>query len=277
MAMAHRGGALNNRSRIKWQLIRPAKQYGIGEFIIMPIAYLGEVALLFADTVRAAFSERLRLRQLVEQMDEVGVRSLLIVLLTVSSAGIVLSLYTAKELATRGAGHFVGWLLAYTIVRELGPMVTAIVVAARIGAAFAAELGTMKVTEQIDALRSLAVDPIAYLVVPRMLACIIMMPALTMLADIAGTLSGMIIASAVGVHPNIFLDSIRSFLTVTDLLIGLIKSVPFGILIAIVSCHQGLETTGGAMGVGRATTDAVVLSLIFVYVADVVMSSVLPK
>lgn len=277
--MAHHGKAFSGERNVEGQqqLIRRVRQVGVSEFIIMPIAYLGEVALLFADTVRAMFSERLRLRQLVEQMDEVGVRSLLIVLLTVSSAGIVLSLYTAKELATRGAGHFVGWLLAYTIVRELGPMVTAIVVAARIGAAFAAELGTMKVTEQIDALRSLAVDPIAYLVVPRMLACIIMMPVLTMLADVAGTLSGMLIASPVGVHPNIFLDSIRSYLTVTDLLVGLIKSVPFGVLIAIVSCHQGLEATGGAMGVGRATTDAVVLSLIFVYVADVVMSSVLPK
>ncbi|MCS7253805.1 MAG: ABC transporter permease [Armatimonadota bacterium] len=276
--MARRREVLNNRSSAEGQSERTARQpQWVGEFIIVPIVYLGEVALLLAETVRAMFSERLRLRQLVEQMDEVGVRSLLIVLLTVSSAGVVLSLYTAKELATRGAGHFVGWLLAYTIARELGPMVTAIVVAARVGAAFAAEIGTMKVTEQIDALRSLAVDPVAYLVVPRMLACIIMMPALTMLADVSGTLSGMLIASTVGVHPNIFLDSIRSFLTVTDLAVGLIKSVPFGILIAIVSCHQGLETTGGAMGVGRATTNAVVLSLILVYVADVIMSSVLPK
>lgn len=249
----------------------------VGEFAIVPIAYLGEIALLLASAVKAAFSERIRWRQLIEQMAEVGVRSLLIVLLTVSSAGIVLSLYTAKELAMRGASNFVGWLLTYTIVRELGPMVTAIVIAARVGAAFAAELGTMKVTEQVDALRSLAVDPVAYLVVPRLLACIIMMPALTMLADVTGTLSGMLIASAVGVHPNIFLDSIRTFLTVMDLLVGLLKSIPFGILIAVVSCHQGLETTGGAMGVGRATTNAVVLSLIFVYAADVIMSSVLPK
>jgi len=241
------------------------------------LAYLGGIALLFWETVVAMFSERLRYRQLVEQMAEVGVRSLLIVLLTVSSAGIVLSLYTAKELAMRGAGHFVGWLLAYTISRELGPMVTAIVVSARVGSAFAAELGTMKVTEQIDALRSLAVNPIAYLVVPRVLACIAMMPALTMLADVAGVTSGMVVASVVGIHASIFLDSIRTFNTLTDILVGLIKSVPFGILIALVSCYQGLETKGGAMGVGRSTTSAVVLSLILVYITDVIMSSILPK
>jgi phospholipid/cholesterol/gamma-HCH transport system permease protein len=241
------------------------------------LAYLGGIALLFWETVVAMFSERLRYRQLVEQMAEVGVRSLLIVLLTVSSAGIVLSLYTAKELAMRGAGHFVGWLLAYTMSRELGPMVTAIVVSARVGSAFAAELGTMKVTEQIDALRSLAVNPIAYLVVPRVLACITMMPALTMLADVAGVTSGMVVAGVVGVHASIFLDSIRTFNTLTDILVGLIKSVPFGILIALVSCYQGLETKGGAMGVGRATTSAVVLSLILVYITDVIMSSILPK
>lgn len=248
----------------------------IAREIMVPIEYMGEVTILLWQTLRALLRERFRIHLAIDQMAEVGVHSLPIVLLTVTSAGMVLALYTAEELASRGASQFVGWLVAYTIVREVGPMVTAIVVAARVGAAFAAEIGTMQVTEQIDALRAMAVSPIGYLVVPRFIACIFMLPALSILADVAGTGGGMLVAKGVGVHPAVFLDSIQSFMDPLDVIVGLAKSVPFGIIIAIVSCHQGLEATGGAMGVGRATTRSVVLSLILVYVADFFLSAVLP-
>lgn len=213
----------------------------------------------------------------VEQIALAGWRSLPIVLLTVLAAGAVLSLYTAQELASRGGDRFVGWLIAYTIFHEVSPVATGLVVAARVGSAYTAELGTMKVTEQIDALRVMGVSPVAFLVVPRLIACVVVTPVLCLLGDVAGTLGGYLVATNAGVAPAVYLSSIRDFMNFGDLFWGMVKTIPFGMLIALVSCREGLRVEGGAMGVGRATTDAVVIAFVLIYATDYLLSALLPR
>ncbi|HIE52001.1 MAG TPA: ABC transporter permease, partial [Armatimonadetes bacterium] len=155
-----------------------------------------------------------------------------------------------------------------SIVRELGPVLTAIVVAARSGSAIAAEIGTMKVTEQLDALRALATDPIEYLVVPRYLASLITLPLLTIMADVCGTMGGFVVAVGAGVSREIYLKSVLRLVKADHLLTGLVKAVVFGTLISIVGCQQGFRTGQGAAAVGRATTNSVVLCVVLVHIAD---------
>ena len=151
-------------------------------------------------------------------------------------------------------------------------MLTGVVVAARAGSAIAAELGTMKVTEQIDALRALAVSPIQYLVVPRVLAAVLMMPLVCALADAGGILGGTLLSQSEGVLPIVYWNSMRQFIDLSDFTRGIFKTVVFGVIIALVGCHQGLATRGGATEVGKATTNAVVLSIILIYLADFAMT-----
>jgi conserved hypothetical integral membrane protein len=241
------------------------------------LIWLGELSWLSAESLRSLRAGRWVWALSVEQIALAGWRSLPIVLLTVSAAGAVLALYTAHELASRGGDRFVGWLIAYTIFREVSPVATGLVVAARVGSAYAAELGTMKVTEQIDALRVMGVSPVAFLVVPRLIACVVVTPVLCLLGDVAGTVGGYLVATNAGVAPAIYLASIRDFMDFGDLFWGMVKTVPFGMLIALVSCREGLRVEGGAMGVGRATTDAVVISFVLVYAADYLLSALLPR
>ena len=235
------------------------------------LVYLGEILMLLGRTVKA-LRGGIDFRDLTEQMASLGVNSVAIALLTSSTSGAVLALYFAPFLKQYGAEGFTGAVVALAIARELGPVLTGVVVAARAGSAIAAELGTMKVTEQIDALRALAVSPIQYLVVPRVLAAIIMVPLVCALADAAGIFGGALLSKSEGVLPTIYFNSMKQFIEPADFTKGIIKTFVFGLIIALVGCHQGLATRGGATEVGRATTNAVVLSIVLIYVSNFVMT-----
>ncbi|OKH20499.1 ABC transporter permease [Hydrococcus rivularis NIES-593] len=212
-------------------------------------------------------------RNTFDQMSIVGPESLTIALLTAAFVGMVFTIQVAREFIYYGAGTTVGGVLAIALTRELAPVLTAVVIAGRVGSAFAAEIGTMRVTEQIDALYMLKTDPIDYLVSPRVLACSVMMPVLTILSLITGMTGGMFMADALyDISPTVFLRSAQNFLQVWDLFSAVIKSVVFGALIAIIGCSWGLTTTGGAKGVGQSTTTAVVTALLSIFIANFFLS-----
>lgn len=253
----------------------------VGEFsgrlaknvVLGTLAYLGEVVKLFLQTL-GALRGGLHAGDLVRQTSFIGVESLPIVLLTAISSGGVLALYTVNTLTDYGAGGLVGGVIALSVVRETGPLITAITVTARAGSAITAELASMKATEQLDALRSLAVSPIDYLVVPRLLASLIMLPVLTLFADIAGVVGGGLVASSKGVGMRAFTDSFRLLMEPSgrDIFEGLFKSLIFGLIMAVVACREGLQSQGGAAGVGQATNRSVVLSIALVYFADLILT-----
>lgn len=242
----------------------------LNPFVVI-LVYLGEILVLLGRTFKAVRGG-VDLRDLTDQMASLGVNSVAIALLTSSTSGAVLALYFAPFLKQYGAEGFTGAVVALAIARELGPVLTGVVVAARAGSAIAAELGTMKVTEQIDALRALAVSPIQYLVVPRVLAAVIMVPLVCALADAAGIFGGYLLSNSEGVLPATYLNSMKQFLEPADFTKGIVKTLVFGLIIALVGCHQGLATRGGATEVGRATTNAVVLSIVLIYIANFVMT-----
>lgn len=254
-------------------LLRP-----LGHFVLRLFQVTGETTTMLVDTLRYLARAALSPRLTIQQMAHIGVNSLPLVVVTVGFSGMVLSLYTATELTHLNAQKFVGGLVGLSVAREIAPVIAAIVVSARVGSAIAAELGTMVVTQQVDALRALATSPVEYLVVPRFLACVLMMPVLGVFANFAGTGGGYLVAVHVaGIHPAVYLDSLRTFVEASDLIVGLVKTVPFAVIISLVSCHQGLYTTGGAAGVGRATTSSVVMCIMLVYVADFFLSYFLPR
>ena len=233
------------------------------------LTYLGEIALLLGQASRALVRQRLDARDLFDQMAAIGVNSVPIAMLTSLASGAVIALYFTPFLMQYGAGSFVGGVVALAIARELTPVLTGVVVAARAGSQIAAEIGTMKVTEQIDALRALAVSPVQYLVVPRILAALVMLPVVCALADAMGILGGYLVA----VHQEhlpaaLFPTSIQQNLVPLDFLKGMFKTVVFGLIVALVGCHQGLKTEGGATEVGRATTNTVVLSIVLIYITN---------
>jgi phospholipid/cholesterol/gamma-HCH transport system permease protein len=212
-------------------------------------------------------------RNTLEQMAVVGPDSLVIALITASFVGMVFTIQVAREFINFGAGTAVGGVLAIALTRELAPVLTAVVIAGRVGSAFAAEIGTMQVTEQIDALYVLKTDPIEYLVIPRMIACCTMLPILTILSLMTGMAGGLLIATTVyNLSDTVFLDSAKNFLQLWDLVSALIKASVFGALIAIIGCSWGLTTTGGAKGVGQSTTTAVVTALLAIFIANFLLS-----
>lgn len=212
----------------------------------------------------------------IDQMANIGVASLPIVLVTVTFSGMVLALYSAQTLVAYGfGGQFVGGGVGLSIVREIGPVLTAVVVAARAGSAMAAEIGSMKITEQVDALRALAVDPVEHLVVPRLVAAVVMLPVITVLADVVGTFGGYLVAIVNGVAGGAFVTSLQYLVSTEDVIKGLIKTLVFGATIAIVGCYEGLQTQGGATGVGRSTTRSVVLSIVLIYILNFFLAYVL--
>ena len=213
---------------------------------------------------------------IIEQMALVGPESLLIALVTSTTIGMVFTIQVAREFINIGAGQIVGGVLSLALTRELAPVLTAVVLAGRVGSAFAAEIGTMKVSEQIDALYILKTDPVDYLVIPRVIACCIMLPLLTIVSIVAGMIGGLIIANSIfGLPVRIFLDSARNFLNVWDICSAPIKAVCFGALISIIGCSWGLTTTGGAKGVGQSTTTAVVTSLLAIFISNFFLSWVM--
>ena len=208
-----------------------------------------------------------------EQMVVVGPESLGIALTTAAFVGMVFTIQVAREFINLGATNAVGGVLALSLSRELGPVLTAVVLAGRVGSAFAAELGTMRVTEQIDALYLLKTDPIDYLVIPRVVACCLMLPILTTLSFITGLGGGLLVATQLyGISDNVFLDSARNFLQPWDLVSAALKAIVFGALIAVIGCNWGLTTSGGAKGVGQSTTAAVVTALLAIFIFNFFLS-----
>ena len=229
----------------------------------------GGIALLFRDTLVTLFSTPLRWQHTLEQMNRIGVTSLPLVFLTALFTGMVLSLQSAYQLRLFAAEQFTSDLVALSMTRELGPVLTAMVVAGRVGASIAAEIGTMKVTEQIDALRALATDPVRYLVVPRVVAGFFMLFFLTIYADCIGMLGGYFVSVfKLGISSHQYLKRSIDILMIKDVMTGLVKAFIFGAVITTVGCYYGFQTEGGAAGVGRATTVAVVAALILIIALD---------
>jgi len=215
-------------------------------------------------------------RNTIDQMSAVGPESLLIALVTSLFVAMVFTIQVAREFIAFGATTAIGGVLAITLARELAPVLTAVVLAGRVGSAFAAEIGTMRVTEQIDALQMLRSDPVDYLVIPRVIACALMLPLLSVLAFITGMMGGFAVATTIyNIPPAVFLNSARNFMDTWDLASSLIKSLIFGVLIAVIGSSWGLTTSGGAKGVGKSTTTAVVTSLLAIFVANFFLSWVM--
>jgi phospholipid/cholesterol/gamma-HCH transport system permease protein len=203
------------------------------------------------------------------QLDAIGAGSMGIVALISGLLGLIMALQAAYQLRQFGANIFVANLVGVAMTRELGPLITAIVLAARSGSAMAAELGTMVVTEEVDALKVMAIDPRRFLIAPRFAAMVIAMPLLAVLADVAGIFGGLAVgAVGLGISPSLYLEQTVRALFMSDVLTGLVKSFVFACVIAVISCQQGLSLRGGPEAVGRATTRAVVLSILIVIIAD---------
>lgn len=241
----------------------------IGTYLIQFFTEIGGISIIFSRTNATLMSRKLRVGETVEQMYKIGVASLPLVSLTSLFTGMVLALQSAYQLQIFSATQFTSDLVSLSIVRELGPVLTAMVVAGRVGASIAAELGTMKVTEQIDALQSLATDPIHYLVVPRYVASFVMLFVLTIYANAIGILGGYIVAILkLGMSSYQYIQRAIDILVLKDLFTGLLKAFVFGMVISTVACYYGFQAKGGAEGVGTATTKAVVTAMITIIVFD---------
>ncbi|MBV9389868.1 MAG: MlaE family lipid ABC transporter permease subunit [Chroococcidiopsidaceae cyanobacterium CP_BM_ER_R8_30] len=229
--------------------------------------------LLGGQVVVHLLSGKINRRNTLEQMAEVGPESLVITLVTAVFVGMVFTIQVSRELINFGAGSTVGGVLAIALARELAPALTGVVLAGRVGSAFAAEIGTMRVTEQIDALYMLKTDPLDYLVTPRVIACCLMLPILTLLFLLTGMLGGFLIATNLyHISPGVFIDSARNFTRITDVIDAMLKGICFGALIAVIGCSWGLTTTGGAKGVGQSTTAAVVTALLVIFITNFFLS-----
>lgn len=238
--------------------------------------YTGGLTLLSAESFGFLVRFRVRVAETMSQCALLGVQSLVIVTLTSLFTGMVISLESAQQAVSYGFSSFVGGAVAYASVRELGPMLTGVVVAGRVGAAIAAELGSMVVTEQIEALRSMGLEPSRFLVVPRLLALLIMLPLLTVYADVVSILGGAWIAREYAHIPyDEFLTSVRQSIDFSDVLKGLLKTYVFATIIAMVGAYQGLSTRGGAAGVGKSTTFSVVLAIILIFISNFGLSFLL--
>ncbi len=247
----------------------------VGDQSIKLASVAGGLSYLLRDTWQIMTSTRLRWPATLEQMYKIGVMSLPLVFLTSLFTGIVLALQSAYQLRLFAAEQFTSDLISLSMTRELGPVLTAMVVAGRVGASIAAELGTMKVTEQIDALTALAANPIRYLVVPRFVAAVLMLFVLTIYADCIGMLGGYMIAVfKLGISSPQYIKRSFDVLLIKDVMSGLIKGFFFGGIISLVGCYFGFNAEGGAEGVGRATTMAVVTALVLIIFSDALFTAV---
>lgn len=250
----------------------------LGGAIIRFTNQLGGIILFVWTALKQMVVAPADARNIFKQMMEIGVRSLPVVLITAVFTGMVFALQTYTGFKRFGAESLVGSVVALSMTRELGPVLTSLIVAGRAGAAMAAELGTMRVTEQIDALETLAANPVKYLVVPRFMAGLTMLPALTIVSDIIGILGGYVVSIGLfKVSSAVYWKRTWNYLEMNDVYSGLIKACFFGMAIAIISCHKGFYTSGGAEGVGKATTGAVVLSSMTILISDYFLSAWLFK
>ncbi len=240
------------------------------------LTFVGEVFLLLIQSVGRVFRRPFEWKELLGQMSFVGVSSVPIIALTTFSSGAVIALYSADLLKDYGASSLAGATVSLSVCRELAPVLAGIMVAARCGSAMAAQIATMAVTEQIDALRSLRVSPINFLVIPRLIACLFMLPILGLIGMYSGVLGGYLVAVQLsGIPSGAFVKSLQRFTELPDISGGMIKTLVFGLIIALVACQQGLRSQGGAVGVGHSTTRTVVITMVLIYVANYFLTALL--
>lgn len=245
----------------------------IGELLLGVFEFFGSQFILLGQCCKWIAKGAVNVKLTIQQMSHLGVDSFLIVALTTTSAGMVISLQLASMAVQYGLSGMIGGGVALAMARELAPMLTAVVVAGRAGSAIAAELGTMKVTEQISALTCMAVSPVRYLVVPRFVALVLMMPMLTLFSFMAGTCGGALVAySSANVPLDIFYDSVVRMMVMKDIFCASLKALVFGAEVAVISCWQGINTGRGAAGVGNATTSSVVYDTIVIFITNFLMS-----
>lgn len=246
----------------------------IGRQTIAILESCGRFAIFLMQSM-SALLKRPNGKHITVQMEKIGVGSLPIVLLTALFTGMVLSIQIAHEFIRYGAQSTIGGIVAIAMCRELAPVLTGVVVAGRVGASITAELGSMRVTEQIDALRVMATSPIRYLVVSRLWSGMFMLPILVLFADAIGTIGGYLIATVYyDISGFTFINSIQTYTTIHDFVGGMIKSIVFGAIVALVGCYRGLYCANGAEGVGRATTQSVVTSIILIFMTNCIMSAI---
>ena len=234
-----------------------------------PLREVGAIWLLAVRGMAAMVRPPYEFRSWLHQMGHLGVSSLGVASVTTLFTGMVLALQTAYSLPELGVKYYIGSVVSKSLTRELGPVLVALIVGGRIGSGMTAELGTMKVTEQVDAMRSMAADPVRKLVVPKLAATLVMLPALTVLGNFVGIFGGLFVAvNQLNLSVGLYMNDVLQALTMEDVFNGLGKSVVFACFIAIIGCHNGLTASGGAEGVGRATTRTVVWASIMVLVSD---------
>lgn len=248
----------------------------LGQGVMHGVGTLGGVATLAWDVTRWSVRRPFRLQNLFAQLDFVGVGSIFIVVITGTFTGMVFAQQTARAFEMFGAESLVGPTVALTITRELAPVFTALMVTMRAGSAMCTELGTMRVTEQVDALETMAVSPVQYLLVPRVLSGLIMVPMLTMLFDTAGLGGGFFVSVSVkGISAGTWLSRTQQWLDPEDIWEGLIKAAVFGFTVTLIACYKGFNASGGAKGVGKATTDAMVSAALSIFILDYFVGVVL--
>ncbi len=248
----------------------------IGRIVLENVEELGRILLLFLSALSWMVRPPLKARHILKQMEFVGVKSIFVVVLTGTFTGMVMALQGYHGFRMFAAESLVGSTVALGMTRELGPVLTSLMVTARAGSAMAAELGTMRVTEQIDALAVMAANPVKHLIVPRLIAGFLMVPLLTVVSDFMGIIGGYFVGVQVlNINSGAFMKNIYKYVTLGDIYNGMVKAACFGLLMAIISCYKGFNTRGGAEGVGRATTEAVVLSSISILVSDYFLTAIM--
>jgi phospholipid/cholesterol/gamma-HCH transport system permease protein len=250
----------------------------VGKRLLYFNQVLGEMVILMGKIIYYFREAPRNVQSILTQMAIIGYDTLPVASVMAFFVGMVLALQTGVELQKYGGQNIIGAIVGHSMVRELGPVMTSFLVAGRVGSAMAAELGVMTVYEEIDALRTLDIDPVRYLAMPRFIACIICVPALVIYSDCIGIIGGALISN---LHPQIFVsyatyyDSLTAALKVKEIGTGLTKAVVFGSIVALVACYVGFATSGGARGIGQATTRSVVLSFMLILVADYILTRVL--
>ena len=240
------------------------------------IADVGRIAMLVGETFRTLGRGLRSVRLLIDEMHAIGVQSLALVLIVSLFTGAVAAVQAAYQFSSVVPLKYIGSVILRSVIIELGPVLTALIVGGRVGAAIAAELGTMRVTEQIDALEAMAINPVRYLVVPRVVASVLMLPILVMIANAVAVFGGYVVAvTSIGVSTHTYVRGLQDFFYLKDLGSGLVKAVFFGGIIGWMGCYHGFRTEGGAEGVGVATTRAVVSSCVLVLISDYVLANVL--
>lgn len=240
------------------------------------VDYMGELCLFFADACRSLERPPWFFREIIAQMYHLGVRSFSLVAVASFSVGLVLAMQGITVLKMFGAANYISTSVAFTFVRGLGPLLAGIMLAARGGAGIGAEIGSMRVTHQIDALTVSAVNPVKYLVVTRIIACMLILPLLTVAANLIGILGGMVVGvTQLGITPTYYYTLTIKYMTLKDVLPGIGKTAIFGMIVGTVSCYQGYNTEHGTFGVGQATKTSVVASILLILIADVFLTKLI--